>query len=304
MVTANNVPIVPIKRLSTGIDVLDWIWGSSNVGNRFEWGFPAGKLTLLPGEGGLGKTRLSISMVKAFLHKNLGASVLYFQNEALPSDIVGLLNEPQIMVSCRMDIEADSSLESQLYKISTARDRPALVVVDSITMIDEFEDGRNDKKVRHLVERYREVANATGAHILFLSHVTKSGDAKGSTVLPHLVDSVFYAHREKGYDGFVLETGKHRYGQSKRKCYWRYENQMPVGYPSKEMFEDKLWVKDHPMAKYVKPVETKVFDPVAYVESPEFGDFIERVQNFDDPSQGGWLKRKATKYIIRLVARR
>lgn len=293
MVTANNVPVAPIQRISTGIDVLDWIWGSSDFVGLREWGLPVGKITLLPGEGGLGKTRICVALVKALLHKNPKAIVLYFQNESLPSDIVALFDEKDASVSSRLHIEDDTSASDQLKKIDSLR--PTLVIVDSITMIDEFGDGKNDRVVKDLVKQYRDIANRTNAHIIFISHVTKAGLAKGSTALPHLVDSVFYAHRVKGQEGFVIETGKHRFGRSNLISIWKYRGPLPTGFPSQEMFDDKEWTRDHSMAKYPRP--EKVLNVEEYLKSAEYSEFLGKVMRWEDPGQGSWLKRKMMKFI-------
>lgn len=68
------------------------------------------------------------------------------------------------------------------------------------------------------------------------------------------------------------------------------------------MVKDKAGTDDPSVTE--DPGRQEPFDVMAYVNSPEYLDYIRRVQSFDDPSQGCWLRRKATQLLIRLIAPR
>ena len=56
----------PIRRASTGIDELDFIYGCSfkAFADNDEWGLPDGKISLWTGDSGVGKSRVAIELAK------------------------------------------------------------------------------------------------------------------------------------------------------------------------------------------------------------------------------------------------
>jgi len=68
-----------VKRSPSGFSELDWLYGYSKTPTGIYWGIPYGKISLWAGESGVGKSRAAISVAKKLV--NIGARVLYFQNE-------------------------------------------------------------------------------------------------------------------------------------------------------------------------------------------------------------------------------
>ncbi len=105
--------------------------------------------------------------------------------------------------------------------------RLELVVVDSIKMIKEAntEAGQYD-----LCYAYHDTCHRLkngGPHVLFIAHLNKAGEIKGSTSIQHYVDVVMLA--VKGWIKGQFKIGcddKNRYGETGKHCNYRHEGAM------------------------------------------------------------------------------
>ncbi len=133
-------------------------------------------------------------------------------------------------------ISDSTTLQEQLNEIRYVDAR--LVVVDSISMLEEFRTG-SDAMIKKIINGYRQVCNELGCHIIFLSQLTKNKTARGSTTLPHLVDIEFLITKE-AVDGFAMKVVKNRYGKSGTCSWWTH---YPYGAVCSENFrrEDREW---------------------------------------------------------------
>ena len=246
----NDIPNVPIKRMSSGIPELDWIYGGEEGSSS--WGFPDGKISLWSGVKGVGKSRATIQIAKTFC--SLGRKVLFFQGETdLPSfrKWVGENNSDDFLVSDSFD------LKEQVQEIKD--NYPDIVIVDSVNRIEEFGSGVKSN-IKKIYEGYKEaikwvqVMGKMGSeiHIIFLCQLNKDGSAKGSSDLGHLVDtevSITY-WTDPALIGtmpgrFCIKLGdKHRYGRTGEQfiTYWKHLDD-GVRCWSKERFKDAKWQK-------------------------------------------------------------
>ncbi|MCK5603140.1 AAA family ATPase [Candidatus Pacearchaeota archaeon] len=246
-----DVDAEPIRRYDSGIDEMNWLWGVSEFKRRgtFSWGAPKGKITLIAGAGGIGKSRGAIAMAKSMaapklrLHRKAKPSykVLYFQNEVDDSTFAGWANQGGA-VPRSFHVSSASNLEGQMRAIRSLR--PHFVFVDSINMVEEFATG-SKKKITNLVQRYQEVCRVVGCHVIFLCQLNVDGSVKGGSTLTHLVDIVFKA-LPYGIDGYfgIAVGSKHRYGPTGEQRYsvWRHTADGAIC-DSAHRIEDGRWCK-------------------------------------------------------------
>ena len=203
----------PIKRYKTGFPYLDQIYGKSVINGIESFGLPKGKISIWAGKGGVGKTRIAIEISLSVNRE--GHKVCIFQNEVTPSEFAGWIKKPVIYPK-KYFVSNAHALENQIKIIKDVQ--PAVVVVDSINMIDGFS---NPYLIRGIMEKYRKAISDVGCHVIFIAHLNKKNDVKGNNDVEYLADikAKMYPH-EKCKKGpalpgfFVLEIDKNRYGKS------------------------------------------------------------------------------------------
>ena len=90
-ISISKVEAETVKRVSTGHDELDWLYGLSKGDNLYQWGIPVRTISTWVGEGGVGKSRLAINLAKNKVKS--GKSVLYLQNEVDLTTLAGWVND-------------------------------------------------------------------------------------------------------------------------------------------------------------------------------------------------------------------
>jgi predicted ATP-dependent serine protease len=65
------------------------------------------------------------------------------------------------------------------------QERPELVIIDSFSMLHGV---KVESVVENMLSKFREVAQVTGCHQIFIMQQNKLGDTKGSSSIGHLVD--------------------------------------------------------------------------------------------------------------------
>jgi len=239
----------PVKRIPTGIDELDWLYGLSKA-PRYKpiWGIPVGKLSLWAGAAGVGKSRAAIELAKCLA--NNGYRVLYFQLESDLSTFSNEVKKGDISNPNNFLVSDTKSLSEMLHIIQQVK--PKVVFVDSINMLNEFGSGTS-KEIKSIIEGdnrqrgFRDICNELRIHAIFLGQLNKNGETKGSSSLPHLVDIVFQIE-PLGIDGyFVIRVSpKHRYGRTGEQ-YVTYWEHLPDGVrcDSEHRLADHLWCETH-----------------------------------------------------------
>jgi len=246
----------PVKRIPCNIPELDWLYGCSQaLGFKSVWGLPVGKSSLWAGCAGAGKSRVAIELAKNLA--NNGYKILYFQLEADLSTFGNWVKKGNISNPNNFLVSDTKSLSEMLKIIQDVR--PKVVFVDSINMIEEFGSGTS-REIKLIIEGdnsqrgFRDICNELRVHTIFLGQLNKNGEAKGSSSLPHLVDSVFNIE-PLGIDGyFVIRVGlKHRYGRTGEEyvTYWEHIEE-GVRCDSEHRLEDHLWCETHGVP--VKPM--------------------------------------------------
>ena len=181
----SNVRAETVKRVSTGHDELDWLYGVSKFGSEDTpiqfWGMPVGTISTWVGEGGVGKSRLAIDVAKAKVQE--GSTVLYFQNEVDLPTLASWVNDNRLKNFYCSEVTA---LADQVEVVREVN--PALVFVDSINLIDEYGTG-TAKSIKKIIDGFRSAIRGTDCHVVILCQLNKEGSATGSTALGHLPDA-------------------------------------------------------------------------------------------------------------------
>ncbi len=246
-----------VKRVSTGHDELDWLYGLSKDLNIYQWGIPVRTISTWVGEGGVGKSRLAINLAKYKVSH--GKKVLYLQNEVDLPTLAGWVGDTLDMQG--FYCSTATALAKQVSMIKELR--PDFVFVDSINLIDEFGSG-TAKSIKTIVDGFRDAIEGLETHVVILCQLNKEGTATGSTALGHLPD-INLSLTNTDEDGvFAVSIGKkHRYGR-KGATYtslWRH-TETSVECISKNRLTDDRW-----------------FQPDSYKQdSAVFADFGERRQ--------------------------
>lgn len=202
------VPITEVAgdeapRRPCGIGELDRLLGG---------GIVVGSVVLLGGDPGVGKSTLLLQVADRVARG--GATVLYVSAEES-------IAQTKLRAG-RLGVAAPSlllSTETDLDRIRTWIDstRPALVVVDSIQMVNRAEVPSSPGTVTQVRECTTElvyVAKRSGAAIFVIGHVTKDGMIAGPRTLEHLVDTVLYFEGDRFQSFRILRAVKNRFGST------------------------------------------------------------------------------------------
>ncbi len=246
--SANTVQTNIVKRLPTGLDEIDFLYGFTEFHKTsgqqgWVWGIPEKSISLWAGETGVGKTRFAIEVARKVARKKF--SVIYFQNEMPLGSFVQRIKADGGNLPNNLYVSEATKLADQLNDIKASRAQ--LVFVDSINMLQEFGYG-SDLSIKRVIEGYRDICNKHHCSIILLSQMTKGGKTRGSNALPHLVDMVFKLESFWGGDKFIFKVGnKHRYGQvggDNRFSAWLiFETHVKSW--SDYSVDDKLWCQSH-----------------------------------------------------------
>jgi predicted ATP-dependent serine protease len=226
-----------VKRVSTGHDELDWLYGLSKDDNIYQWGIPIRTISTWVGEGGVGKSRLAINLAKYKVSH--GKKVLYLQNEVDLATLAGWVGDTSKMQG--FYCSDTTALAEQVAMVKELR--PDFVFVDSINLIDEFGSG-TAKSIKTIVDGFRDAIEGLETHVVILCQLNKEGKATGSTALSHLPDINLHLTNTEDDGIFAVTIGKkHRYGR-KGKTYtslWRHI-ETGVECISNNRFADDRWI--------------------------------------------------------------
>ncbi len=175
-------------------------------------------------------------MIKRLDQLNPPQSSMIFQGEVSPGRFKG---EKMAGYSPRGNIwvSGDVAIDEQVAAI--AQYKPRLVITDSVQQIEEYRDGRG---AREIVRKIRDVIERTGTHVIFISQLTRGGNSKGGTNLPHEVD--VECHLTKASDCtpglFLFIVGKNRFGKTGGEVVFSHQD-WGVECQSNHMYDDPSW---------------------------------------------------------------
>jgi predicted ATP-dependent serine protease len=242
----SDIKSVVVQRATTGIDHLDWLWGYTNVNGVYTWGIPRGKITLFSGTSGVGKSRVLITLAKSLVNK--GRRVLYFQSEVNLEDFAGWIKDASFLRNLFCSDAA--TLAEQVDAIN--RIQPDMVIVDSINEVEDF-GGGSKGNVKEVIGVYRDVVKRLQNHIILVGQLNQDGSIKGSTTLPHLVDTAFdiVPACSNSKRTIVVRAGiKNRYGRCGKEFYTYWEHTENGCFPCQEpeddsKLDDEVWCSSH-----------------------------------------------------------
>jgi predicted ATP-dependent serine protease len=225
----------PVKRIPTGLEDVDWLYGMTRGSDgKVVWGLPQGKISLWSGAGGVGKSRAA---------KTLASSIMNHKKRVVNGKTY------QYKVKYIYLEEEEKPLAEV---VETLREGYHVAFIDSLNTIKEYGNG-SENNVRTVIAALREISTKFGTHIVLLCQQTKDGNTRGSSVLTHLPDAVFYVNSMgPGFEKyFVLRVGeKNRYGKTGANFVidWRHETEEAV-VDSNRRWTDKTedgWCDTHP----------------------------------------------------------
>ncbi len=233
---ASEVSPEQVDRLSTTIDELDWLFGRPR-----EWGLPKGRITLITGARGTGKTRILTDLVERLDQR--GEKTLFSQGEVSVGQFVAEKFEHGVPANCYL---CDGmGIDEQISAF--AKIQPAIAITDSVQQIEEYKSGRGAKEV---IRKIRSVIQHTGTHVILISQMTTTGTSRGGTELPHEVDIEAYLEKwaPRTCPNFIsLKIAKNRYGEAGKEALYCHQDN-GIECQSTNRLKDERWVREHQVA--------------------------------------------------------
>jgi predicted ATP-dependent serine protease len=166
-----KIPDIFTRRMKTGI---------SRIDNLFEEGILPGSAFTLTAKAGCGKTTLMLQILDG-MTKN-GYNVGYFSGEESIYQLAYTANRigaTEVQIANVTDID----------EIGRAMKDLDLIIVDSFQALTTSTKMNSRQLEKHAVQHLTGQAKLTECTVGFVMHLTKSGDLKGGTIVPHTVDA-------------------------------------------------------------------------------------------------------------------
>jgi DNA repair protein RadA/Sms len=185
---------------------------SSQFLNKF-WGggLVAGGLTLLAGEPGLGKSTLSLQLLRALRGHNKNLVLLYITAEESSFELARRSERLKIP----KDILVVQSNNFEQIETLLKSTKPDVVIIDSIQTVSSSGIAGSPgsiSQVASLTNNFLAISKALNISIILVGHVTKEGQIAGPKTLEHMVDSVLMIQSEDNQHFRTLTFSKHRFG--------------------------------------------------------------------------------------------
>jgi DNA repair protein RadA/Sms len=197
VVRLGDVPDVGIARIPSGDAEVDRVLGG---------GWVASAALLLAGEPGIGKSTLLLQLADA--SARAGRRVVVVCGEESPAQVK--LRAQRLAVS--PDVQLLSGSEAEALANFVLRERPELMIVDSIQTLTTAEGGPpgSPSAVRDATALLVQAGKAAGTTLVLIGHVTKQGSIAGPKVIEHVVDATLALEAAGGFR--VLRGIKNRFG--------------------------------------------------------------------------------------------
>lgn len=191
-----DIPDRFFNRMSTGIKEIDNLFGSGILpGSTFT-------LTATPGTG---KTTFFLQLLDSMQTNGYECGFVTGEEDvaqiAFTCKRLGLQNVP---VCNETDIDEILELTKDLD----------MLIIDSFPCLTTKQDLNARAKEKYMVERIIDAAVENNCAIGVILHITKGGDYKGSTLIPHAVSANFKLERDEENDEIrIFSASKNRYGR-------------------------------------------------------------------------------------------
>jgi predicted ATP-dependent serine protease len=190
------IPEIFYRRYKTGIKEFDEMFGD---------GILPGSAFTVTAQAGCGKTTLLLQLMES-LAKN-GYEVGYASGEE---------NQYQLAFNCkRLGVKSVSiANETDIDILAEAMKGLDCVVVDSFQALTTRKKMNSRELERYAVTTLINAAKENECTLFFIMHLTKTGDLKGSTLVPHAVDVNVKLERNKDGDDSerIISIYKNRFG--------------------------------------------------------------------------------------------
>lgn len=192
-----KVPDIFNRRLKTGITKIDTLFDEGIL--------PGGAMTLTA-KAGCGKTTFMLQILDG-MTKN-GYKVGYFSGEESIYQLAytaNRINATQVAIANETDIDTICKYMEELD----------LIVVDSFQALTTKKKLNSRALEKYAVQHLTKKAKETECCVVFIMHLTKSGDLKGGTIVPHTVDANLKIDRVSDVDdegARVIYFEKNRFG--------------------------------------------------------------------------------------------
>jgi len=186
------------EKRKTGIYEFDRVLGN---------GFVPGEVVLLTGEPGIGKSTLLLQS----LH-NL--KTVYISGEEAAEQVKDRALRLKISLD-KLFFSDSLQVESIIQGLEKLKEKPDIVVIDSIQTIYSTESDSPSGSVNQLKETTKQLiffAKKNKVPVIIIGHVTKEGEIAGPKTLEHMVDCVLTFEGEKVSNYRILRAVKNRFG--------------------------------------------------------------------------------------------
>lgn len=192
-----KVPDIFYRRMKSGIHQIDGL---------FDEGILPGSSYTLTAKAGCGKTTFMLQVLAGL--SNNRYSVGYFSGEesiyqlAYTANRIGTTN---VSVANVTDVD---EIASQMTHLD-------FIVIDSFQALTTKNKMNSRALEKHAVQTLVQAAKKTECVVVFIMHLTKSGDLKGGTIVPHTVDAnikISTIPEAESDDARVVYFEKNRFG--------------------------------------------------------------------------------------------
>jgi len=265
-VILDQVPVSDTPRFTSHIEELDRVLGG---------GLVEGSVILLGGDPGIGKSTILLQCL-ALISRERDA--LYVTGEESPRQ-VSLRAQRLNLPGDRLKLLSSTCVEDIIAQAE--RDRPAVMVVDSIQTIFSSSLQSAPGSVSQVREstamlvRFAKQANVT---IFLVGHVTKEGQLAGPRVLEHMVDTVLYFEGDSTTRYRVIRAVKNRFGAV---------NELGIF----AMTDTGLKTVSNPSAIFLAQHDQPVSGSVVMVSREGTRPFLVEIQALVSDSHGGHPRR-------------
>ena len=194
-----KIPDIFYNRMKSGVQDFDKLFGD---------GLLPGSAITLTAQAGCGKTTFALQLLE---HLDLaGYDVAYASGEE---------NQYQLAFTCqRLNVRGVKIANlTDVDTISKAMEENDVVVVDSFQALTVNTKMNSRALEQYAVSTLCNKAKDSECVLIFIMHLTKSGQLKGSTLVPHSVDvNMIISHDLESDDDTtrIISVSKNRFGQT------------------------------------------------------------------------------------------